>query len=114
MKTRNPISSQHQNSLRHWFVFVLAAIATNYTFATQSSAVHRLELNGSGSLTLDSPVQHNGPLQLKATLSPGALSNDQPTLQTGNRFALTATLAASSLVCYSDTIFRDDFDADGL
>lgn len=38
----------------------------------------------------------------------------QPVRQTSARFALTATVSASSLVCYNDTIFRDGFDGTGL
>ena len=38
----------------------------------------------------------------------------QPTLQTGDSFMLTANLAAATLVCYNDTIFRDGFDGDGF
>lgn len=33
---------------------------------------------------------------------------------TGTRFRIDAVAAAASLVCYNDTIFRDDFDGDGF
>jgi len=117
MNTYDSLSSRRQKSLRRWFisgVATISAIAANCTFATESSDAHRFELNGSGTLVLDAPLQRNGALRLKAVLSSSSMSVDQPTLQTGNRFALTATLAAASLVCYSDTIFRDDFDGDGF
>jgi len=36
-------------------------------------------------------------------------------VQEGGGFAMMARLAPASLaVCYSDTIFRDDFDGDGF
>ncbi len=53
-------------------------------------------------------------MSLKAQLSPLAVSVYKAPLQSNTQFALVATLAASSLVCYSDTIFRDDFDGDGF
>lgn len=71
-------------------------------------------LNGAGTLSLDAQVQQNGRLRLKAGLSPGATTAAALELPSGDRFVLAATLAATSLVCYNDTIFRDDFDGDGF
>jgi hypothetical protein len=80
----------------------------------ESTSAHRYELSGTGTLSRDAPVQQSNNLRLKAMLSPTAIPADAPTLQSDGRFALNATLAAASLVCYADTIFRDDFDADGF
>ena len=84
-------------------------------FATGASEQSRFQLVGSGTLTLDQPILKSGNVQLKASLTPsdGAISVSQ-TVQDGGRFSLTALLSTSSLVCYNDTIFRDDFDGDGF
>jgi hypothetical protein len=92
----------------------IVAIVANCTFATETTTAHRYELAGAGALALDPPVQRSGSLHLKAALSPGVVAIDAPAMQSDGRFALSATFAASSLVCYNDTIFRDDFDADGF
>jgi len=76
--------------------------------------VQRFELNGAGTLALDSPVQLSGAFRLRAALSPSGIAAETPAIQSNGRFALSASLAAASLVCYSDTIFRDDFDDDGF
>ncbi len=106
------------NALRHvWLIsaFVLVAtIAANDTSAAGSATTHRFELHGAATLARDAPQQGNATLRLKASLSPDASATNQQSLQSGARFALAATLAAASLVCYSDTIFRDDFDGDGF
>ncbi len=78
-----------------------------------------------------SPLQAAGHFTLKARLSPvqdafdaqgvqqgsvhalkaraSAVPADSPD-QLGSRHVLKATLAVSPMVCYSDTIFRDNFD----
>jgi len=53
-------------------------------------------------------------LRLNAVLTPAAIPAGAPLLQSDGRFALRATLGAASLVCYADTIFRDNFDGDGF
>ena len=90
------------------------AIAANCAFAADSTSAHRYQLDGAGTIALDTLVQYGGGLHLKATLSPSVPAIGTPLLQSSGRFALTATLAAQSLVCYNDTIFRDDFDGDGF
>jgi len=37
-----------------------------------------------------------------------------PARTSASRFAIAAAAAPASLVCYNDTIFRDDLDGDGL
>jgi hypothetical protein len=72
-------------------------------------------LAGSGTLSLDQSVQKSGNVQLKAYLTPSdAAISAPPLVQEGGGFALMAGLTAASLVCYNDTIFRDDFDGDGF
>ena len=96
------------------FFTALLGITGNTVFATESTAAQRFQLSGYGTLSLDAPVQKTDYLQLKATLtSKDAALAASPPVQENARFALMATLAASSLVCYNDTIFRDDFDGDG-
>jgi hypothetical protein len=95
-------------------VCTIAWIAPTAAFAAESASAHRYEIRGAGTLTLDAPRQSNGGLLLKAELSPPATPPVHQTLQLNGRFALSATLAASSLVCFNDTIFRDDFDGDGF
>lgn len=91
-----------------------AWIVANGAFAAESTSVHRYELMGSGTLQLDAPVLHNGSLHLQAELTPAASVNTRPVAQSGSSFELAAVLSAQSLVCYNDTIFRDDFDGDGF
>jgi len=91
--------------------FVL--IAANAAFAAESTVQHRFELSGSGTLTRDAPLLRNERLQLKAVLAPAGTISAEPTLLSGGGFQIAGTLSASSLVCYNDTIFRDDFDGDG-
>ena len=75
----------------------------------------RFQLVGSGTLRLDQPEQKSGNVQLMAHLTlSDPVSAASPLLQRGGGFALMATLDAASLVCYNDTIFRDDFDGDGF
>ena len=92
---------------------LLILVATE-AFAIDSGQSRRFELTGSGTLVLDAPVLSRGELKLKAMLSAGVSAPAAPSIQSNGRFALSGTLGAASLVCYSDTIFRDDFDADGF
>jgi hypothetical protein len=105
-------------TLRHGLLisgFVLVAtIAANDASAVESATAHRFELHGTVALAPDAPLQRNATLRLKASLLPDTSATNRQPLQSGARFALTATLAAASLVCYNDTIFRDDFDGDGF
>ena len=92
-----------------------ACFLANAAFATESTSIQRFQLSGSGTLTLDQPVQKSGNLQLKAYLtSKDAALAALPPVQEGGGFALIASASSASLVCYNDTIFRDDFDGDGF
>jgi hypothetical protein len=75
----------------------------------------RFQLEGSGIATMNQSVQKSAHIQLRAFLTPddageGTTSN----VAQGERFAVSATFSAASLVCYNDTIFRDGFDGTGL
>jgi len=83
--------------------------------ATTAPDPHHFQLVGSGSLNLDQPVQKGESVLLKAILTPTNAAFTASTLvQEGGRFAMTASLATESLVCYNDTIFRDSFDGTGF
>ncbi len=71
----------------------------------------RFSLAGQGTLSIEEPAKVSGPFELRASLSPSAAL---PSAQSAGRFALLAALSTTSLVCYNDTIFRDDFDGDGF
>lgn len=102
--------TQHRYRI-HLALAAILAIATNCTFAADAGGTHRYALHGAGTLQVDAPAQRGGSLQLRAALSPASLQ----TLLASGRFALSATLGPDKPgICYSDTIFRDDFDADGF
>lgn len=63
-------------------------------------------------LASDTPLQENERFALHAYLE--SASDQDHTVQAASRFAVSAALSASSLVCYNDTIFRDGFDGTGL
>jgi hypothetical protein len=91
-----------------------AMCASSAVWAT--SASQRFQLIGdSGTLNLDRPAQENGSMRLRASLTSTVAAGEASLLvQVGGRFAMTASFAASPMVCYNDTIFRDDFDGDGF
>jgi hypothetical protein len=93
----------------------IAAFASFAASATSASELPRFRLVGVGTLTLDKPTLKSGNVHLKADLTPSdAAISSAPPAQEGGGYALMANLAAASLVCYNDTIFRDDFDGDGF
>ena len=93
----------------------LLALVADVAFAANSTSAQRYELHGTGTIINDAPVQDSNRFRLKANL--GAQGNGPsvaPEPLTGAGFALSAIASPSSLVCYNDTIFRDDFDGDGF
>jgi hypothetical protein len=92
-------------------IALVASVVAPISNAAQSS---RFEITGSSTLVLDQPVQKSGNVQLKAALVPeeGAISALSK-VQAGGGFSINASLAAASMACYNDTIFRDGFDGDG-
>jgi len=102
--------------LQHAIATSLMVIAFVFAAATASAAAEelRFQLSGYGTLAFGRPPQTSADMQLKAYLTPkDAAIAALPPLQEGGGFALIASVTATSLVCYADTIFRDDFDADG-
>ena len=96
-------------------IFVVAVTFASIAAANGTPNAQRFQLAGSGTLRLDQSVQKSGDLQIKAYMSPSDFARPpSSSVHKGGRFALSATLATSSLVCYSDTIFRDSFDGTGL
>ena len=92
-------------------VFLGALILLGPSMHSIAAESNRFSLTGTGTLSTGQPAQKNDRWQLKASLSP---ATPLPAMQADGRFALAGVLSASSLVCYNDTIFRDDFDGDGF
>jgi len=100
----------------HAIALALTGIACTSAAANAGVAAdgQRFQLSGSGTLTVEQPAQTSADMRLKAYLLPkDAAIAALPPLQEGGGFALIASVKAQSLVCYADTIFRDDFDGDG-
>ena len=92
-------------------IVLLAASA----IAGAQAAAPRFSVSGTATFSADAPAQRGGRYQLRAHLSsqvPGP-AVAAPAL-VGGPYTLSALASASSLVCYDDTIFRDDFDGDGF
>ena len=96
--------------LRRWIS--LGLLLPNIVFAAQADPI--FTLHGTGVVSRDAPVQKSGTLSLKAALSPADVALNEPQLLSESRFSLSEVLSAESMVCYNDTIFRDDFDGDGF
>jgi hypothetical protein len=77
-------------------------------------AQSRFAVNATATLTPDAPTQSAAGFRLRATLSPIAKPSIAPLAQAGGGFALVAYADSVATACYNDTIFRDDFDGDGL
>lgn len=74
----------------------------------------RFALSGSATLVPDAPVQRATGWRLTAKLTPVAGPAQAPSAQLGGGFTLVAYADSVATACYNDTIFRDDFDGDGL
>lgn len=84
------------------------------TATATDSAPHRFSLTGSATVTRDSPTLHGDALSLRGHLATsGAALSSSAVVQDGGQFTLMANAVSAPLVCYNDTIFRDDFDGDG-
>lgn len=83
-----------------------ALLAGSSAFAAQFS------LSGTARLSQDASAQTNSRYSLRAQLT--APPKSSVAAQSGARYTLFAALTTTSLACYNDTIFRDDFDGDGL
>ena len=89
--------------------------ASSAVSAADSTSIQTLRLTTrSAALRADPPAQKSGTFALRASLLPqDAAVAASPPVQEGGGFVVLARLAAVASVCYSDTIFRDDFDGDG-
>jgi hypothetical protein len=79
-----------------------------------ANAQSRFSVSATATLTPDAPPQHAAGFRLQAQLAPVRAPAQAPPAQTGARFSLVATTNAFATACSNDTIFRNDFDADGL
>ena len=110
-----PHGCMRMRSLTGLWLLVCGVALCAPSAVSATSASQQFQLVGSGTLNLDQPVQSSDSVRLKATLTPKDASLAAASLvQADGRFALTANLAASSLICYNDTIFRDSFDGTGF
>lgn len=90
----------------------LAAAAADSVLAMPGP---RLTGSGAATITPGRTVQSGAGFELRAQLTGSdAAIAALPPLQEGGGFALIARASSVSLVCYADTIFRDDFDGDGF
>lgn len=113
------ISSSGGDGHETWIDLLSAASASavyrgfNLSAAADAPPL-RYSLSGTGTLRFGTPTQSATGLRLKATLleKDAALAASPPVQESGP-FALMAAITAAPSVCYSDTIFRDDFDGDG-
>lgn len=77
-----------------------------------AGAQPRFQLSGTAHLSPTASPQANARYSLRAQLTAPQASG--AFVQSGARYTLFAALSTASLACYNDTIFRDDFDGDGL
>ncbi|MEO5560714.1 MAG: hypothetical protein ABIO49_12450 [Dokdonella sp.] len=89
---------------------LMAWLAMPFAHAAPAS----LKLSGSAALKTDQPKQQGDAFALKAYLTPRTAASASTPVQEGGAFAMIGKLAAVPLICYGDTIFRDDFDGDGF
>lgn len=98
-------------------ILVAALVCTaslSGTATATDSASRRFSITGSATVTRDSPTLHGDKLSVRAALAPSnAAVSSSAVVQDGGQFTLMANAVAVPLVCYNDTIFRDDFDGDG-
>jgi hypothetical protein len=96
------------------FIWTVLTVFNNAAVAEESANAVSFHLSGIATITADVTTQQSESLTLKANLTPiDAALKASPPVQEGGSFALMAALGVPPLVCYNDTIFRDDFDGDG-
>lgn len=94
--------------------FVLAIAAGCLLAQTATAATSRFAIDATATLTPNAPPQRAAGFRLQAQLAPVRAPAQAPPAQSGAGFSLVATASAFATACYNDTIFRDDFDGDGL
>ena len=85
---------------------LLAALVAGVPANASDAPRHYYSIQGSLS-PIAAPASGGDAMKLTSRLSPAA---ESPVVQSGGRLMLTAKLAASPMVCYGDTIFRDGFE----
>jgi len=92
-----------------------AALLASWVAVAAGADDPRFSVTGTASLAQSAPAQSGGAFALRGELQRadvGAMA--APARTSASRFAIAAAAAPASLVCYNDTIFRDDLDGDGL
>ena len=93
---------------------VLACFAFSGAVAP-AHAADRFALTATARVEPGAQTQRGGRFALRGTLSsPAAAPAQAAAALAGGGYVMNAIASASSLVCYDDTIFRDDFDGDGF
>jgi hypothetical protein len=91
---------------------VIAFAACGVVHAEKASP-GRAPVQAAAASTSASASQAGGIFVLYARLSARDAALRMP-VHEGGAFQMTGVLAAAPMVCYGDTIFRDDFDGDGF
>jgi hypothetical protein len=90
----------------------MSILAASIAWGDEAHAA--FQLSGPAELTPAQPVQKGASMELRARIEPGdAAVAALPPVQEGGGFALIARASVPALVCYNDTIFRNDYDGDG-
>lgn len=93
----------------------LAFAAVTDAGINPADAAAQFELRVDASRSREVQLQRGGRFELQAEMS---VELQQPSVApaplAGGAYILDAVASTSSLVCYNDTIFRDDFDGDGF
>lgn len=93
----------------------LAFAAITDAVTNPADAAPQFELRVDASRSREVQLQRGGRFELQAEMS---VELRQPSVApaplAGGGYVLDAIASTSSLVCYNDTIFRDDFDGDGF
>jgi len=90
------------------------ALAFSFAVVAHATETSRFSAQGTASLHIAAPAQRGGSLSLRAGFAPKSSAASTSALQSGGPFLLSGDLQARASACYSDTIFRNDFDGDGL
>lgn len=93
----------------------VAALLASWLATAAGADDPRFSVTATAALSQRAPTQGGGSFELRGELQrAGGGTEAAPSLARDARFVIAATTAAASLVCYNDTIFRDDLDGDGL
>jgi hypothetical protein len=109
-----PSSANKESDVGTHILFLGVLVAASFaqsSHASDAAQEERFQLSGVGTLRQDAPVHRGGDFKMKASLDTSNAALRM--VQEGGGFSLIAQVSSASMVCYSDTIFRDDFDGDG-